>query len=389
MKAFFSILILFNSLCVYSNVSFESFYDGIELKKGQKIGSESYKSPIYEKLQLRLKKLSENTNTFSLRLNALGFGQSAKEDKLASSYNQLANSMHAQSGSSACLQKNMLFLEAMYLTSKIKSLEKIEKNYQDLTSLLARNVGRGGGNLPKLLKVKEELLETQIEKSEIKLLDKDLLLTINGISTKKLSDLNELNFEKFIRVNELSNKISEISIKNLDLEKLQFINDIKKAEYQVEKIRDAKILDYVQVSQTNDFESSTIGFEVGFNISDGSRSNSASKALAWHKSQIELNQYKREKKREQKFLKNKLRSKILNYTARKESSYLKDLARYKNELLKSKQNSPLEILLVTEKMLSYHGKLIDDRYDVTEEYLYALYDNGKLKQCDVSTIRSN
>lgn len=378
------------SSSVSGATSFENVFNRIEIDE-VKFQKTSYNSPKYRSLDWRVRVDDESVVTNSLRIEPLSLQEKAREKDLTEYRNTLGEVYSLEVSAQQCLDKSLTFLDLFHLKSSIKLQHGLKLVYDDLTKVLGKGVKRDLVKFNELLKMREKLVETKMNFNKLVLVSRSILAQLSVSSGSKPKRVGELNFDSFIDVADIKKNVKNFTFRNISIEKLGAIADIKKLDYESEIGRENRIFRHIQINHKKDFDTKneddqSIAMEFSFNLPWGGVKNSQSKMIEWKRAQAEFNKAKREGQSAINLNKDQLDIKIRNYIDLENDGYLKDLDKYLKALKRSSSNAPYKIVQVKEKILKQKLKLLDLRYEITKDYIYSLAEQGQLSKCNVSLL---
>ncbi len=381
---------LFLSFSVRSEVSFKQIFNRLEVSE-MKIKNRSYRVPIYNNLEWRLRSDEEGVVTNSLKLEPLAAGQKETIKRLIEQRTKLGKAYSSEIMAEQCLDKNLLLVDLFYAKKSIKLYHKLKLSYQDLTKVLKKGVNRDLLGFSELLKMREKLVSTKLKFNELVLNSRSMLAQLNLPANYKPKRIGNLNFDGFIDVEDIKKKAYFSSSKNIELDKLAATAKIRELDFLSEERADKQVFKHVRLNHQKTLlgkikSDDSFSVEVAFNIPSGNYQNSQEKMIEWHKARAEYNQAKRNNRSSLALKKESLSIKIRNFMDLNSDGYLKDLNSYLDLLKKSKSNSPFKIVQVKEKILKQEKEILDLRYEITRDYFYSLAEQGKLADCSISYI---
>jgi hypothetical protein len=378
------ILTLFIST-VFADIQLKSLYDKYPIDVLNKSSDESFSTPLYNSLSLRLRRAEEEKiieNTYALRLSPLAFGQYSQEKELNSEYSKLSRWFHTESSSQTCLEKNMSFVDLYYYYQNLVYTKQLSLVFDDLVSVLKKGITRDITEFNELLKAQEKQVEFKsLVKNHTLVLDE----YVKNLKIKTQSDfqVDDLKFDVLVDVDDVKKNFTDFSLRSIEVDKLKTIANIKNLEHEISLKKDEQIVDYFQVSNRSneDTDERVISFEVGFNIPVLNKRNSVSDIIAKQKALLDYKLAQKEASSEIKGAQTELKNQIKDYEELSNSSYLKNLFDLESYLLKSNLNSPYKILQVKSKIITEKIKLLDLKHEIMTTYFESLLHQGKLKEC--------
>ena len=374
-------------------VDFDAVFSSMTPVASMKPLETDYQTPLYKKLQFQFRTNrrtdieSGEAGRLGLKLSPLAWGQREQEGQLISEYQKLAKTVNLEGAGRECLYRSTLMASSAHLLKTLKIYEKLDRYYEDQNKILKRGIGENLFEFKELLGVREDQVSNRTRMIELQ----KLMESVEGVLAQRLTKpvkLSDLEFEKFIKVEDIRARAGELEPKKIELLKLESLTKIQNLEFEIEKKEADQILDSVELYRWSERFNNNVyhGIQFTFNIPFLNKRSYLKDSLQRQIAINKLAESQRDLVLEMNGTQKSFLNKLEQYEALKDSDYYKTLKSLKKLLSSSKNNSPLMIIQTKVKMIKERLKLEELKNEIVLDYLEKLYLSGQLSQCETASF---
>ncbi len=281
------------------------------------------------------------------------------------------------------LSLHLDWLSLFILEENKKILDELAVVQNDYQIVHQKKLGSYDFDPEKLLKLRTEMSDAKIEMNELKS-EADFLLNKYGIEDQ------ELDFQGFLTVEEISMQLSKSALFSQD--ENSFIDpetehekELIQKELELELSEKKQLVDFIQVQYNgpnSDIIQEKLSIGMGFQLSNSGNRKLKTQELLIEKQELDLRTDRdaREKKEKMISLETKLKSDLLSYyefqrVKSEESDQLKEIS---NSISQKEGTSPLLLLDIRKRQLSMELKSLKRQERLMKEYLKYIHFSAQM-----------